>query len=96
MKFIVIRSNLKDGIALVEHASGENINLPILKNILIETGDNKIKITATNLEIAITAIVLGKIIEPGKFTVPAGFMSNLINNLQSDRLNIEEKKGKLF
>jgi len=95
MKFIAIRSNLKDGIASVQGASGENLNLPILKNILLETEENKVKITATNLEIAITAFVAGKVIQEGKFTVPAGVFANLINNIQSERLNLEEKKGKL-
>ncbi len=95
MKFIVIRSNLKDGLSIVERVSGENINLPILKNVLFETEDSKIKITTTNLEIAITTHVLGKVIENGRITVPAGFITNIISNLQSDRLNIEEKKGKL-
>jgi DNA polymerase III subunit beta len=95
MKIIVIRANLKDGVSIVERATGENLNLPILKNILFEAEGSKIKIIATNLEIAITAFISGKIIENGKFTVPAGILSNLIGNIQSDRLNIEEKKGKL-
>ncbi|MDO8536838.1 MAG: DNA polymerase III subunit beta, partial [bacterium] len=95
MKFIVIRSNLKDGISAVQEASGENLNLPILKNGLFEAEGNKIKITATNLEIAITANVLGKVIEGGKFTAPIGLLASLISNIQSDRLNIEEKKGKV-
>lgn len=95
MKVIVIRANLKEGLISTERATGENLNLPILKNVLFEAEGNKIKITATNLEIAITAVISGKVIENGKFTVPAGILSNLIGNIQSDRLNIEEKKGKL-
>src|SRR5947199_470 len=95
MKFIAIKANLKDGISRVQGASGENLNLPILKNVLLEAEDNKIKITTTNLEIAVTAIVSGKVIENGKFTVPAGVFANVINNIQSERLNLEEKKNKL-
>jgi len=95
MKFIVIKSNLKDGLSIVEKASGENLNLPILKNILIETINNRIKLTATNLEIAISYFTTGKVIENGRFTVPVGIFTNLINNIQSDRLNIEKKGGRL-
>ncbi|OGY99795.1 MAG: DNA polymerase III subunit beta [Candidatus Liptonbacteria bacterium RIFCSPLOWO2_01_FULL_52_25] len=95
MKVIVIRSNLKEGITIAERAIGENLNLPILKNILFEAEGSKIKITATNLEIAITTVISGKVIETGKFTVPAGIFSNLINNIQSDRLNVEDKKGRM-
>lgn len=95
MKFIIIKSNLKDGISAVERISGDNLNLPILKNILIEADSNRIKIATTNLEVAVNYSVLGKVIENGKFTVPAGTLSNLINNIQSDRLNIEKKGNKL-
>src|SRR5271154_846262 len=51
MKFIAIRSNIKDAISVIEKAVGENSNLPILKNILIEAEGGNITFTATNLEI---------------------------------------------
>lgn len=95
MKFIVIRANLKNGVNLVERASGENLNLPVLKNVLIETDENKIKATCTNLEIAASSFISGKVLEKGKFTAPIGLLSGVLNNIQSDRLNIESKGGKL-
>jgi len=95
MKFIVIKSNLKNGLSVVERASVENLNLPILKNVLIETSDGKIKLTTTNLEIAINYFVAGKVIEPGKTTAPINTLVDIINNIQSDRLNLESKKNNL-
>ncbi len=95
MKFIIIRVNLKDGISVVERSIGDNLNLPILKNILIEVSNNGIKLTATNLETAINFFATGKVIEQGKIAVPAGILSNLISNLTSDRLNLESKGNKL-
>ena len=91
MKFISIRSNIKDAITAVQRAASENINLPILKNIIITAGDGGISITATNLELAITALISGKVIETGRITIPAGLMATLIGNLQSDRLNFESR-----
>jgi len=93
MKFIIIRVNLKDGVSITERFVGNNLNLPILKNILIEADNNRIKLTATNLETAINFFVAGKVIEQGKLTVPAGVLLNLISNLTSDRLNLENKSG---
>jgi DNA polymerase III subunit beta len=95
MKFVAIRSNIKEAIAIIERASGENLNLPILRNVLIETGNDGITFTATNLELAITCNVSGKVIENGKTTVPLGLFSNLITNIQSDRLNFEKKGNSL-
>src|SRR3989344_8421771 len=95
MKVIVIRSNLKNSISVVEKSTGDNLNLPILKNVLIEALDNKIKLTTTNLEVAILSVTPGKIIEDGKITVPAGIFSNIIGTLQTERLNLEKKGNKL-
>lgn len=91
MKFVAIRSNIKEAISVVEKVAGENLNLPILKNALIETNNNQITITATNLELAITCFMSGKVIETGRVTVPLNLLSNLITNLQSDRLNFSKK-----
>lgn len=95
MKFIVIKTNLKDGLAVTERGAGDNLNLPILKNVLFEVENNKIRLTTTNLEIAISCNISGKIIENGKFTVPISVIYNLINNIQSERLNIEKRGNKL-
>lgn len=91
MKFVAIQSNLKEAIAAIQRASNDNANLPILKNTLIQVENNSITFTATNLEIAVMARVSGKIIENGSITVPTGLLMNLINNLQSDRVNVEKK-----
>jgi DNA polymerase-3 subunit beta len=95
MKFIAIRANIKEAISIIEKAVGENVNLPILKNVLIEAQNNTITFTATNLEIAINHKVAGKIIEDGRITVPLGLFSGLITNIQSDRLNFEKKENNL-
>jgi DNA polymerase-3 subunit beta len=95
MKFVSLRSNIKDAIGAVQRAAGENTNLPILKNVIIQATDQGISIAATNLEFAITAVISGKVIESGKVTVPAGLIANLVGNLQSDRLNFESRGDNL-
>ncbi len=95
MKFVAIRSNIKEAIVIIERAAGENANLPILKNVLIETENNRITFTTTNLELAATCFVSGKVIETGRVTAPLAPLSNIINNIQSDRLNFGKKGNAL-
>ena len=95
MKFIAIQSNIKEAISVVAAAVGENVNLPILKNVLIQAEGGIISFIATNLEIAITFRVSGKIIEDGSLTVPVALLVNIINNIKSDRLNFETKNNTL-
>lgn len=63
--------------------------------MLLETEDNKLKLTATNLEIAASFYVSGKIIENGKTTVPLDVFSGLITNISSERIDLESKKNVL-
>jgi DNA polymerase-3 subunit beta len=93
MKFIAIQSNIKEAISVVERATNGNTNLPILKNTLIKAVGNSVSFTATNLEIATTYHVSGKIIEEGMITVPVALLSNIIGNIKSDRLNFETKEN---
>ncbi|MEK7507730.1 MAG: DNA polymerase III subunit beta [Patescibacteria group bacterium] len=95
MKFIIIKDNLRDAIGVVEKVESENVNLPILKNVLLSAENNKIKITSTNLEIAVSCTASGKVIQEGKYTAPTKLLSNIINNIQNDRLNIEQKGTKI-
>lgn len=97
MKFIVLKSNIKEALGVVERATGENQNLAILKNVLLEAlSENKIQLTATNLELAIRCVVGGKVLEEGRASVHAGVLSNLVGNLPSDRLNVETRGHDLF
>jgi DNA polymerase-3 subunit beta len=91
MNLILIKDKLRDGLSAVSRASDNHQNLPILKNVLIASGDNQIKLSATNLEIAISYKVAGKVIEPGSITVPVETILSLVNNLQSERLSLETK-----
>jgi DNA polymerase-3 subunit beta len=75
---------------------GSLSTLPILKNFLIETVDNKIKLTMTNLEMAVTTFIPGKVIENGSLTVPFGIFNSIINNIQAERINLEEKGNNLI
>jgi DNA polymerase-3 subunit beta len=93
MNLILIKDKLRDGLQAVYRASDNHQNLPILKNVLIASGDNQIKLSATNLEIAVSYKVAGKVLEPGSITVPVETLLNLINNLQSERLSLETKSS---
>lgn len=96
MKIIVLKENLKNGLSSAEHSINNRSSLPILKNVLIKTMNNKINISSTNLELAITHSVAGKIFENGSLTIPAQIFNHLINNLSSERINLEKNNYNLI
>jgi len=96
MKIIILKSNLKVGLDAVGRSIGTAANLPVLNTVLIRAENNQIKLSATNLELALTKTVFGKIIEEGGLAVPYAVLSNMVNNISTERVNLEAKGGNLL
>ncbi len=91
MKIIILKSNLKEGLDAIGKVGGDtSTTLPILRNFLMETADGRVKLSATNLELATTSFVSGKVVEGGDLTLPFNIFNSIINNLQSERINLEK------
>jgi DNA polymerase-3 subunit beta len=95
MKLISVQENLKKGLLLVSHGTGKNINLPILNNIMIKAYHNTIELISTNLEIGIIHKLRGKVEDDGEFTVDAKIITEYVNLLPSENVEIEEVEGEL-
>lgn len=96
MKIFSLQENLKQGLALVGHVAGKNINLPILNNVLIKAEAGKIRLVATNLEIGIISTIRGKIETEGSFTVNAKIMSDCIGLLPNKKIGLNQKENELL
>lgn len=94
MKLSVMQENLARGLSVVSRAVSTRSTLPVLANVLLRTEDAGLKLTATNLEIAITYWVPGKIDTDGATTVPAKLLTDLVSSLQGgDRIDLELGNG---
>jgi DNA polymerase-3 subunit beta len=96
MKIFGLQENLKQGLALVAHVAGKNVNLPILNNVLIKAEAGKIRLIATNLEIGVISAVRGKIEREGSFTVNSKIISDCINLLPNKKIGLEQKESALL
>ena len=96
MKIVCLQKNLKQGVFTTAHITGKNVNLPILNNLLIQVDNNIIKLISTNLEIGITSIVRGKIEETGAFTVDARVLSEYINLLPNQKVELSLETDNLL
>jgi DNA polymerase III subunit beta len=96
MKVEILKDNFKNGLNVIERIVGKNLSLPILDNVLINTEDNFLSLSSTDLETAIKLWILTKIVKKGKAVVPAKFLSSFISLLPNDKITLEEKNQKLF
>jgi len=93
MKIICLQENLKKELNTVQNVIGKNLTLPILNNILLNTDKKQLKLSATDLEIAITNYMACKIEKEGSITVPAKTLVSLINNLPNKKIEISVKNN---
>jgi len=83
-----LQDNLAKGLSVVGRAVSPKSTLPAISNVLIATEESRLKLAATNLEIGITCWIGAKIEEEGSITVPAKLLSEFVNSLPSDRIDI--------
>lgn len=63
--------------------------LPVLGNILIATDQGRLKLAATNLEIAITCWIGAIVEEDGAITVPARLLGEFVSQLPPERIDMD-------
>lgn len=88
MRFTCTQENLSEGLSVVSHIASKSTNLPILNNILIHAEKGGIRLLATNLEIAITKNIRGKVEEEGQTTLPAKIFSEYIALLTEQTVSL--------
>jgi DNA polymerase-3 subunit beta len=91
MKLSCLQENLNKGLGIIGRAVASRTTLPITQNVLISTDESQLKLAATNLEIAISCWIGAKIESEGSITIPARVLTEFVNSLPSDVINLNLK-----
>jgi DNA polymerase III subunit beta len=89
MKVTCTQQALAHGLATVSRAVATRSTLPILSNILLESDDNRLKLSATNLEIGISCWLDADVRDPGRTTVPARLLSDFVTSLPEGKIDLD-------
>ncbi|MBI3744326.1 MAG: DNA polymerase III subunit beta [Chloroflexi bacterium] len=89
MKLSCLQENLARALATVGRAVATRTTLPITNNVLLATDQGRLKLAATNLEIAIVVWIGAKVDEEGSITVPARILTEFVNSLPADRVDLK-------
>ncbi|MCY4652878.1 MAG: DNA polymerase III subunit beta [Dehalococcoidia bacterium] len=88
MQLSCLQENLNRGLSVVQRAVATRTTLPITQNVLIATDNSRLKLAATNLDIAISTWIGAQIEEEGTITIPARMLSEFVNSLPAERIDI--------
>ncbi len=89
MKISCLQENLARGLATVGRAVAARSTLPVLSNILLQTDEGRLRLAATNLEIGVSCWIGARIDEEGSITVPARLLTEFVNSLPPDQIDME-------
>lgn len=81
MKFKITRENLQRGLAAVAASIPTRTTLPVLSNILIDVSGDSVRMSGTDLDIAVSLQVPAEVDDPGSLTVPAKKLQELAREL---------------
>ena len=88
MRFTISREKLQEGLAAVGGSIPAKTTLPVLANILVETTDKGIRLSGTDLDIAVSTEVAADIENQGAITIPAKKLTEIARELPPSPVKI--------
>ena len=89
MKIKVSKEAIIDCLQKVQSVINARNALPVLSNVLIQAGDGKIELTATDMNLTVRATMEADVIEPGATTLPAKRIFGVFRELSVDEATME-------
>ncbi len=95
MKFTVAKDQLLNGLQAVQNIVGSRTTLPILSNVLLRAEEDRLELTATDLDVTISCGVQATIRETGAITLPVKKLFSIVRELGSQEieLDLDDKNG---
>jgi DNA polymerase-3 subunit beta len=88
MKFTITREKLQEGLIAVAASVPTKTTLPVLSNILVEASKDGIRLSGTDLDIAVTTTVPAEVDVEGSVTLPAKKLVEIVRELPSAAVRV--------
>jgi DNA polymerase-3 subunit beta len=88
MRLTISREKLQEGLSAVSASIPTKTTLPVLANILVETVERGIRLSGTDLDIAVSTEVQADVEIPGAVTIPAKKLADIARELPPSPVKI--------
>ena len=93
MEFKIQKDVFLNGLFKIQGIVDKKHTVPILSNVYIEAHDNKITLSATDLEIGLKTCFQCEVVKPGKITISAKKLFEIIKEFPNGLISIKEKNN---
>jgi DNA polymerase-3 subunit beta len=88
MKFTITRERLQEGLVAVAASVPTKTTLPVLSNILLEATAEGVRLSGTDLDIAVSTVVPAEVDAEGAVTIPAKKLVEIVRELPSAAIRV--------
>ena len=88
----IAKDDLLSALAFIQNITTKPGTLAILSNILIETKNDTVELTGTDLEVGVRQIVPAEILAPGSITLPSKKLFEIVRESNDEHIYIEVKE----
>lgn len=89
MQFTIGQSELLDALSAVSNIVPARTPLPIIGNVLVETGDDELALSSTDLDLSVTIRAPASVERDGRVTLPARKLTDMIRALPASPVRVE-------
>ena len=89
MNLTISKEQLLHGLQAVQNVVGTRTTLPILSNVLVRAEDNRLELTATDLDVTISCAVEANVKTKGATTIPVKKLFGIARELSNPEIEIE-------
>ena len=93
MNFTIEKEVFLKGLARVQGIVEKRNTIPVLSNVLLEGADGELRLTATDLEVGMQSTYPANIRKPGKVTVSAKKLYEIIKELPDNQVSFNAKEN---
>lgn len=88
MNFTITRQNLHNALAAVSASIPSKTTLPVLSNILFEARDGEVRMTGTDLDVAVRVRVPADVKQAGNLTAPGKKLQEIVRELPDSPVEV--------
>ncbi len=89
MNFTIGQSEFLEALSAVANVVPARTPLPIIGNVLIDAGEDRLTISATDLDISVRVHVPAGVEDPGRVTLPAKKLADMIRTLPASMVRVQ-------
>jgi DNA polymerase-3 subunit beta len=95
MNFTITRQNLHQGLAAVSASIPSKTTLPVLSNILLEAREDEVRMSGTDLDVAVRVRVAADVAEAGSLTAPGKKLQEISRELPDQPVQVTVRGDQL-